>query len=450
MPRKPGIPQLTCHRASGRAVVRLNGRDHYLGTFGSPEAKAAYDRLVAEWLANGRRVARETGHSAGSAPPSPSVNEVLLAFWRHAERHYRLPDGRPTSEIREYRYSLRPVRDLYGVTPAAAFGPRSLAAVRQRMLDADISRAVINRRVGRIVRAFKWAAAEELVPVTVYQSLTTLAGLQQGRTAAREREPVRPVDPATVAATLPHLNRHQRAMVELQRLTGMRPGEVCAMTAGQIDRGEDGWLYLPAFHKTAYRGRDRAIPLGPKARAVLVAFLTGDKPPPQGFGDLDLADAAARLVAADAYQEVGRERDARLLRDLTRAITMIGGCVVDPASPLFSPRDAREERFHLRRANRRTKVQPSQKNRRKANPKLAPKDCYTPTSYAHAVQKVTKREGIPHWHPNQLRHLFATEVRTTYGLEAAQVLLGHSRADVTQVYAERDRRLAAKVAGEMG
>jgi hypothetical protein len=93
---------------------------------------------------------------------------VLLAFWRHAERHYRHADGTPTSEIREYKYSLRPVQELYGTTPAATFGPRSLAAVRQQMLNADMSRLVINRRVGRIVRAFKWAAAEELVPVSVF------------------------------------------------------------------------------------------------------------------------------------------------------------------------------------------------------------------------------------------------------------------------------------------
>ena len=48
MPRKPGIPQLTLHKASGKAVVRLNDRDHYLGSYGMPEAKAAYDKLIAE------------------------------------------------------------------------------------------------------------------------------------------------------------------------------------------------------------------------------------------------------------------------------------------------------------------------------------------------------------------------------------------------------------------
>ena len=54
------------------------------------------------------------------------------------------------------------------------------------------------------------------------------------------------------------------------------------------------------------------------------------------------------------------------------------------------------------------------------------------------------------WHPNQLRHTFATRVRKEHGLEAAQVLLGHARADVIQVYAERNLTLAAEVAARIG
>jgi integrase len=57
---------------------------------------------------------------------------------------------------------------------------------------------------------------------------------------------------------------------------------------------------------------------------------------------------------------------------------------------------------------------------------------------------------VPHWHPNQLRHTFATAARRQFGLEAAQVALGHAQADVTQVYAERDLTLALKVAAEVG
>jgi integrase len=57
---------------------------------------------------------------------------------------------------------------------------------------------------------------------------------------------------------------------------------------------------------------------------------------------------------------------------------------------------------------------------------------------------------VPEWHPNQLRHTHASEVRRVFGIEAAQVALGHARADVTQIYAERDMVLAERVAREIG
>jgi integrase len=88
------------------------------------------------------------------------------------------------------------------------------------------------------------------------------------------------------------------------------------------------------------------------------------------------------------------------------------------------------------------------------------KDRYCKDAYrqavARGVEKANKarvKEGLPplpHWHPNQLRHTAGTEIRQRFGLEAAQVVLGHSKADVTQVYAERDQRLAVEVARQVG
>jgi integrase len=450
MPRpRNHIPTYRLHKQSGQAIVTIsaNGtrRDVLLGQYGSPESRTEYQRVIAELNVSG-----PTAVVTRAAVSDLSVNEVLLAFMEHAAIYYRTPDGKPTSEVRELKLSIAPVRQLYGLTLAAEFGPVALEAVRKRMIDADLCRTLINRRIDRVKRVFKWAASKALVPVTVYQTLQTLPGLRVGRTEARESTPVKPVDPSHVAATLPFLNRHARAMVELQRLTGMRPGEACKLSFGEVDRTGELWLYRPAQHKTAHHGKDRVIPLGPRARALLVAFLTGDRPPPEGFDKIDLADHTARFVAADAYQEAGRERDALLLRDLARPLAFVAGCVVDPVAPLFSPKEAREERFRLMRANRKTKVQPSQANRRVANPRRAPQDRFSDTGYAHAVGKAAKKAGVPHWHPNQLRHLFATEVRKEHGLEAAQVLLGHSRADVTQLYAERDLALAAAVAARIG
>jgi len=54
------------------------------------------------------------------------------------------------------------------------------------------------------------------------------------------------------------------------------------------------------------------------------------------------------------------------------------------------------------------------------------------------------------WSPNQLRHSRATIIREKYGIEAAQVVLGHAEVETTQIYAERDFAAAARIMSEIG
>jgi integrase len=414
------------------AVVTLDGQDHYLGPWPAEQrkppaaAREAYDRLVAEWLANGRHLA-----DAAADKPAVTVNEVILAFWRRAEAYYRREDGTATNELGEFRYTFRLLRELYGPTPAADLGPLKLKAVRQLMIAAGWCRNQVNKRTARIVRMYKWAVAEEMVPESTWRALTTVRGLEKGRTEARESEPVKPVSDADVEAVLPFLPPPVRAMVQLQRLTGARPGEVRLMRACDIDMTGAVWLYRPHSHKTKHRGKDRVIALGPRAQEIVKPFLK-----------LDL----------QAY--------------------------------LFAPRDAVEALRAARRAARKTKVPPSQQDRRKRKPRRRPGDRYTAVAYDHAIYSACDKAFPPpeplgrcegetlkawagrltaaereelarwrrehRWHAHQLRHAHATEVRRRFGLEAAQVALGHAQAQITEVYAERDLALAAKVAAEMG
>ncbi|MFM9962407.1 MAG: tyrosine-type recombinase/integrase [Planctomycetaceae bacterium] len=385
MPRKSSsVPAYCLHRHSGKAIVRIAGRDHYLGPHGSPESRAEYDRLIAEWLACGRQ-------SATSALPAENksllVNEVLLAYVEFAEKHYS--DGQQVStEFANLKHAIKPVKQLYGHTAAEHFGPLALKAIRQHMIEVQkLSRKEINKRIGRIKRVFKWAVSEELIPPSVFEGLRSVDGLRMGRTTARETKPVRPVDDTVIEATLRYTSPQIAAMIQLQRLTGMRPGEVTSVR--------------------------KEVPLGPKTQELLTPFLQR---------------------AADAY--------------------------------LFSPRESEEwrnsQRVTKRNPNRKTKVFPcelrARERRRQAKrkPRRSPiHEQYNTISYrraiCHAIAKA-KRAGvaIPHWHPHQLRHTRATEVRRRYGVEAAQVSLCHSRADVTEIYAERNFGLAAKIAKEMG
>lgn len=444
--RRSSAPTYRRHAKSDSARCWVNGKWVQLGKYDSPESHAEFARIVAE------HAAQKVGGASGPNPAT-SIDEILLAYLKNAGVYYRTADGKPTNEVAEIKRSIVPLRKLYGHTPAAEFGPRALAAVRNVMVSAGWCRTLINRRMDRVKRAFKWATSEELIPVAVYHALRTLPGLKKGRSEARESEPVKPVEPEHVTALLPHLSAQVRAMVELQRYTGMRPGEACALTLAEVDRSADLSVYRPGQHKTAHRGGRREIVLGPKARAALVAFLLRSGRPPEGFEHVELNNPDhrdARRVMADAYQDVGRDRDAELLRDVGRPVVLVAGCVVDPQAPLFRPADSRAEWAKAARSKRKSKVPPSQTNRRKADPEKQPGAVYGVAAYGFAVRKAADKAGVPHWHPNQLRHTFATEVRRAYGVEAAQVLLGHARVDVTQVYAERDFALAARVAAEIG
>ena len=93
-----------------------------------------------------------------------------------------------------------------------------------------------------------------MVAPSVHEGLRTVSGLRHGRTKARESKPVTPVSEDQVELTLPYVSPQISAIIRLQLLTGMRPGEVLCMTSRDLDRSEDIWVYEPAKHKNRWGG----------------------------------------------------------------------------------------------------------------------------------------------------------------------------------------------------
>jgi integrase len=230
-------------------------------------------------------------------------------------------------------------------------------------------------------------------------------------------------------------------MIGLQRLTGMRPQEVCLLRTCDLDMSRPVWVYTPREHKTEHHGRDRRVYFGPRAQEVVRPWIR-----------------------------------------------------TETAEYLFSPREAMDQRQGQRRLERRTPLTPSQRARkRKRRPKRAPRDRYDTRAYAHAVaagcrgafphptlrppsrvsaegRTAAEIKGLKeqralspaqaeelrdwqrkhHFHPNQLRHNAGTRLRREFGLDVARAVLGHSSPVVTEVYAELDEAKAAEAMARVG
>ncbi|MGP0070012.1 MAG: tyrosine-type recombinase/integrase [Isosphaeraceae bacterium] len=360
-------------------------------------------------MANGRRppVPVATGPDASQGPADLTINELALAYLRFAEGYYR-KNGEPTSEVRDTRLSVRPLRQLYGTLPVGQFGPLQLKAVRQAMVESGLCRNEVNKRTQRLVRLFGWGVEEALVPPSVHWGLKAVKGLKKGRCGVRESEPVKPVPDAFVDAISHFVPAQIWAMVRLQRLSGMRPHEVCCMRTIDIDMTGPVWVFTPETHKTEHHGKERRIYLGPTAQEILRPWLRAE---------------------------------------LT--------------TYLFSPLEVMERRQAERRRDRRTPLTPSQRRRkRKRKPKRAPGIRYDTRSYYHAVhygirkanREIREAGGVEirDWHPNQLRHNAATRLRREFGLDVTRAVLGHSSPVVTEVYAELDQAKAAEAMARIG
>jgi integrase len=387
MARPRGIPTLTRHKASGLAVVRLDGRDHYLGRFGSRAAEAAYHRLVAEHLAAPAR-------PAGEGALLETVAELADAYLAHARRYYR-KDGRPTSEVAAIEAAWRYVLRLYAECRLEDFGPLALRAVREAMVAANLARRTINNQIHRLRRGWRWAAENELLDPILWQRLQAVAGLKAGR-GGRETAPRQAVPWESVAAVRPHIAAQVWAMVELQWLTGMRPGEAVRIRGDRLDVSGTVWIYDLPDHKTVHQGRTRRIAIGPRAQQVLAPWLNG-RP---GW--------------------------------------------------LFSPAEAEIERKAHLAAERAAHGGPGSHKRGARRPRRRPGERYSAESYRRAIRRACAKAGVSPWTPHQLRHAFATRAEAHVGLEAAQAALGHAQPQVTALYVHRDAARAAEAALQIG
>ena len=430
MGRRPSgaLPAMRRHKATNTARIVLGGKVHSLGRWGSPEAQDRYDTLMAAFIASGR-TSLDAGRAVIGRPapmpepqPAPSSRDAtggltvgeLARAWL-ADIEATRPDCRRTSLWHGAVAASRAVRP-FATMPVAAFGSRALVDVQRRLVTTPVaagkaadagtpanakrlSRRYINDIVGRVRQLFHWGVLHELVPDDRVKALEIVPALAKGQTAARDNPGRKPVRPSVVRATLPYLTAELADLIWFIRLTGCRPSEARRMKSCRIrDRNKAVWRYVPKRHKTSHRGKQRHVPIGPDAQAIVLAH-TNDR------SDRDYVFSPQRSVP------VRKAKD--------------GVIPMEPRKP--SPRVGRMfKKDAINRAVNRAIVKA---NKARAEEGLSP---------------------LPHWTPYQLRYTRLREIRNRAGLEAAQATAGHSRATMTDHYAPANWQAAAGAAAASG
>lgn len=386
---------------AGKVRVWWNGRWHHLGRADEPEAwQKEHARLIARWAVD---------PTASAARPDDYLVSTLC-------REYLESAAAPTGGQQRGRVvaAVKLLLQLNPETAVVEFGPNDLRAWQTwlcQLRDGERERfsvTTVNDFVASIRRIWKWGVSTERVEEPRYRALCTVEKPKPGQ--ARAPREVPPADPEHVRATLPHLRPPVRAMVALQWLTGARPEEVCGLTPGGIQRTGRVWIKgagmhdLDALgvwmavlekHKLTWKGKPRWLTFGAEAQAVLAPFL--DR-------------------AADAFCFDPREAIADLRAELKAERSARGG---GSGGNRKRPRPGRSRVVGNR---------------------------YTPRTYREAVQRACVKAGVPHWYPYQLRHLAAAEVKSLFGIDGVQALLGHHTRTMSEHYGGAAVRTAAEVA----
>jgi len=317
------------------------------------------------------RIWEEAAGKAKRRETNLTVDDLCDEWARHCAVYYRDADGNQTSEVHNATLPMRRMRELLGREFVVDLVHRDMLRLRDAWIADGLARVTVNRNIWTVKKMLAWALDEALIPAVCKAELSQTGTLKRNRSEARETEPVRPVSDADVEAALAAMLPNTADMVRVHRLTGMRPGELCALAWSRIDTTRTPWVYRPDGHKNAWRLQPRVVCIGPKAREILSRHREGERP--------------------------------------------------------FSPETATAERMVELRRNRQTPVRPSTpKTRARADAVRVPRDHWEPNEYRQTIEYACRRAGIDRWNPNQLRHTFATEVRRKFGLEATRAVLGHS------------------------
>lgn len=206
----------------------------------------------------------------GDRHDGPLTVEQLAASYLASVRARCSPRRRePNNTAKNVEAALRPLRELYGDSLACELGPRHVRVLQLALSRRGLAARTINDRVAWIRSMVRWGVSMEMLGPERLAALQALPAVRPTQDGTVRRPPVGAADPADVEDAMPYLRGVTGDVVAWLRLTGARAGEAAALHAAYIER-VDGLLFAaPPQHKTAWRGQETAIAMGPRATEIV-------------------------------------------------------------------------------------------------------------------------------------------------------------------------------------
>lgn len=475
-PKNDDFPKACQHK--GRARIRIQGQEYYCGPWGTPEAIAEKDRLIAEWIASGRtappqkRPRASSGVQRGFQPPNQQeppcpASEGASAFPEaqagNGNGYAAEPTASPTTQSVAATATVVPASPSQVLASAEYATGHTVADIAHLWLDWIERTQCPN---GRDRTSLYYGARQAIRALEDFWEYPAADFGCPELTAVQEklvRTPVvsRPKDPAkkpkkrarfrsTVNDTVGRIRQlfkwaARRRLISREAWAVMEPdlklvqpllrGKTTAPD-GPVERTVDDALV------------DATLAGLPEIVADLLRFqrLTGCRPG-EARG-LCLSEIDRRPIPSYKGRWVWRVPEWKLSwreRHIPRVIAIgpraqailkkwIGLAGEDATRTIFSPR------FSVRNPTRWCKPASGGKpstNRSRSKKTRKTNETYSKGAINTCIRRACDKLGQPRWTTNQLRHNRLTQIRNFQSLEESQAVAGHSRVSQTQHYAHQ-------------
>lgn len=263
----------TYWRTNRRACSKRFG---IVGQVSKAEAQAKFK----QWL--------DTEYAAlvKAGAPVYSVPDLCRDYLVVVKKRYIQPDGKHSTSLDRHRLTLESFGQRYTHHEASSITPADVHAWLESYISApharrgsmqpaaprkkNRTRHTVNLALSYLKRMYRWAAVMGKVTAATAGGVVLVETIRGDHPDARRKPAVVSVSEAALHSTCDRLTPALQDLLWFFWWTGCRPGEAARLTWAEIDKSRKTvWVYSPARHKTAWRGKSRHIAIGPRAQEIL-------------------------------------------------------------------------------------------------------------------------------------------------------------------------------------